>query len=196
MPSRLDFLRTLSRRDVLAAGAGSLLTLGAKSSIGRPSLRFDGGSAYVHPAGDRTIDNGLDEDGDADTFVTIVADEAPSVAGPDLRSSFREKLETPDTDEEGGVFHAIIQTRSTPASPYYLSPVSLRGPRWRGRDRIVFPVTIEPWGSLDGIDDEARGDRLRSAEKLVTTAIWSVTPSLRSLPAHVDLAQVHREYVG
>ncbi|AQL42676.1 hypothetical protein BV210_08105 [Halorientalis sp. IM1011] len=195
MPSLPDAVRSLSRRDLLAAGAGSLLTLGATSALGRPSLRFDGGAAYIHPASDRTIENGLQPDGDAETYVTVVADEAPDVAGPDIRPTFRELLETPETDEDGGVFHAIIQTRSTPESSYYLYPDSVRDPRWRGRDTLVIPVGVESVGPFDGIEDDDRRTQLQSAAELVGTAIWSVTPALNHLPSNVDLAQVHREYV-
>ncbi|WP_424016955.1 hypothetical protein ACOZ4N_13850 [Halorientalis pallida] len=195
MPSRFDALRSLSRRDLLAAGAGSLLTLGATSALGRPSVRLTGGHAYLHPAADRAIDNGLQQDGEEQAYVTLVADEAPDVAGPDLDPDIRERLETPETDEEGGVFHAIIQTRSTPESPHYLTPAGLRDPYWRGRGTLVFPVTVEEWGSLDGMDDDKR-EALQSAEELVTTSIWGVTPALNFFPNNVDLAQVHREYVG
>jgi hypothetical protein len=196
MPSRLDALRKLSRRDLLAAGAGSLLTLGATSALGRPSVRLTGGHADLHPAADRAIDNGLQQDGEEQAYVTLVADEAPAVAGPDLDPEVRETLKTAETDEEGGVFHVIIQTRSTFESAYYLTPAGLRDPYWRGRDTLVVPVTVEEWGSLDGIDDDARRERLRSAEELVTTSIWGVTPALHVFPSNVDLAQVHREYVG
>lgn len=196
MADRFDFLQSLSRRDVLAAGVGSLLTLGATSALGRPSVRLAGGHAYLHPATDRAIANGLQPGSDDEAYVTVVPDEAPDAAGPDLDEGVRETLETPETDEEGGVFHAIIQTRSTPESAYYLTPAGLADPYWRGRDTLVFPVAVEPWGSLDEIDDRAERERLRSADELVTTSIWSVTPSLYYFPSHVDLAQVHREYVA
>ncbi|WP_336001148.1 hypothetical protein [Halorientalis halophila] len=201
MSSRFDVPGNVSRRDLLAAGAGGLVTLGvtsafgARGALGRPAVRLTGGHAYVHPAADRAIENGLQPDGDDDAYVTVVADEAPAVAGPDLDPNVRERLETAETDEEGGVFHAVIQTRSTPESAYYLTPAGLGDPYWRGRDTLVFPVAVESWGSLDDIDDGAEGERLRSADELVTTSIWSVTPSLRTLPSTVDLAQVHRERV-
>jgi hypothetical protein len=113
--------------------------------------------------------------------------------GPGLRASVRETLEPSETDEDGGVFHAVIQTRSTPESPYHLSPASLRGPYWRGRDTLVFPVELEEWGPLNGIDDDAKRERLQSAGELVTMAGWSVTPALSYFPSNVDLAQVHRD---
>ncbi|RXK50285.1 hypothetical protein [Halorientalis pallida] len=82
MSSRFGALRTLTRRDLLAAGVDGLLTLGATSALGRPSLRFDGGSAYVHPADERTIDNGLQPDGEEQAYVTLVIPVAVESVAP------------------------------------------------------------------------------------------------------------------
>lgn len=176
------------RRRALLTTLPTTFVLAGCSALSTPELRFSRGVGILEPAVDRQISTGLQPGGDGRVFTTVAADESP-------------ELVTDETDEEidgiirqdgGDLIHLITQLRSTPDGPMELLPAP--GGDIRIDDNtFVVPVTVEPWGSFDRIDDEEERERLRTAEELVYTGVWSLEPELRSPPADVSLRLSHRD---
>lgn len=176
MPSRRRFLTAL--------GLGGLAPIAGCSS-GRSTVRMESGMGVLHPADERYIAHGLQPEGPASVFARVVPDQAPEYVGPAASYQFRDILMNPGLD----AFHVILQIRSTPDAPIELM---LDDVRWRNRQTLVCSVTVAPWGPLSRIDDRERRERLRSAEELVYTSVWSLTPSPKQLPEDVELSLAHQ----
>lgn len=169
--------RSLLRTTALTLGAG----LAGCSRLGqRPEVRMDSGRATLHPATELYIANGLQPDGDDRVFSTITPDESPELVGPDAENSIADRLRNPGIDDQ---FHVVVQLRSTPAAPMSIWPVAGGAFGWRDRSTLHVDVEVEPWGSPDRIDDE----ELRSAEELVYTGVWDLTPAPDTLPEDLVL---------
>lgn len=181
--------RCMRRRALLRSlPAAALAGVAGCAGIGRPSVRMDSGRATLHPAGDLYVANGLQPDGDSRLFVTAVPDDAAGWVGPDADDSLAEPLRTTGGDR----FHVVVQLRSSPEAPISLWPDPGSSFEWATRSTLRARVDVEPWGSLDRIDDEAERERLRSADELVFTAVWTLVPGLDSLPEDVELVLASR----
>jgi hypothetical protein len=160
-----------------------LSSIAGCSSRGNTDVEMDRGRARLHPATDRYVANGLQPNGDDRLFVAAVPDEAPSRVGPDATDSIAEALQYAGNDQ----FHLVVQLRSTPDGPMELWP-AVRDPfEWTTQSALRVTVDVEPWGSLDRVDDEDRRKRLATANELVWTAVWSLTPNVEDLPDDVEL---------
>jgi hypothetical protein len=174
-----------SRRDLLAtAGAGSLAALAGCSNPLRPEIRLAGGFGTIHPGSDIVIANGL-VPGSGDVYATVVPDEAPDRVGPDAATEVVDRLSNASTED---IFHLVVQVRSLPAAP-----ISLRvwDVELRNRRTLRAEVGVDSWDVLDNVEGAER-ERLESAESLVYTTIWSVTPSVSPLPEDVELELAQR----
>lgn len=173
-----------SRRQILSAiGAGGLTAIAGCSS--QTTIRMDSGMGTIHPADELHIAHGLQPDGNANVFARVVPDQAPEYVGPAASTYLRDTLQNPAPE----VFHVIIQIRSTPEGPIELS---LDDVRRRNQKTIDCAVTVAPWGSFSRIDDTELRERLQSADELVYTSVWSLTPSPKQLPETVHLSLTHR----
>lgn len=175
----------MRRRDLLrgvpaTALAGTAGCLGT----GRPAVRMDSGSGTLHPATELYVANGLQPDGDDGVFVEATADESPELVGPDAEGTLADTLRHPHVDDR---FHVVVQLRSTPDGPMELWPASGGAFDWPDRTTLRATVEVRPWGSFDRIDDEVQRERLRAADELVFTAVWSLVPALDELPPEVAL---------
>lgn len=171
--------RTLLRTAPLAALSG----IAGCSSLGNPDVDTKRGRAQLHPAPDRYLANGLQPDADHRLFVTAVPDEAPDRVGPDANDAIADVLRNPGTDQ----FHVLVQLRSTPDAPMELWPAVGDPFEWTGQSTLRVTVDVEPWGSLDRIDDDAQRERLATANELVWTAVWTLAPAIGNPPDDVEL---------
>lgn len=174
----------MRRRALLTALPAMVLVSSAGcTALSRPELRMDAGRAVLHPASEIYIANGLQADGDDRLFVKAVPDSAPDIVGPDADTAIDDVLRNPGLDQ----FHIVVQLRSTPEGPMELWPAPGNRFEWADRSTLRVRVDVEPWGSLDRIEDEGRRTKLQSADELVYTGVWTVTPALDDLPSNVEL---------
>jgi len=87
----------------------------------------------------------------------------------------------------------VLQLRSDPTAPTAIAPAIGGGLGWADRDTLRAHVAVEPWGPLDRVDDEERRERLRSADELVYTTVWAVTPGVDDPPETVELVLESRD---
>lgn len=174
----------VGRRTYLAAlGTGVLTGVAGCTGTGRPEVRLDSGSATLHPATELYIANGLQPNGENRVFVRATPDESPELIGPAAEGQIADTLRNPGSNQ----FHIVVQLRSTPDSPMELWPASGGAFDWPGPKTLRSTVEVRPWGQLDRIDDDTDRERLRTADEVVFTAIWSMTPSVDELPDEVQL---------
>lgn len=174
--------RTLLRSvpALAVVGTAGCSALGASA---RPELDMKTGSGVLLPATDSVLADGLDPGGTDRVFVTATADEAPDVVGPDAPDGIESTLRNRNLD----AFHVVVQLRSSPAGPTSLWPARRDPFDWPERWRLRATVSVEPWGSIDRIDDEDLRETLRSAEELVFTGVWTLSPAVDDLPETVEL---------
>lgn len=175
----------MKRRSLLGTTALALgSSLAGCSQIGaRPDVRMSSGYGTLHPADERHIAHGLQSDGDSRVFTEVTPDEAPEWIGPDAGTSIVDRFRDPDVDEP---FHLAVQLRSTPDAPMSIHPIpGRRAFEWHDRSTLRARFDVQPWGSFDRIDDEERREELRSAEGLVYTSVWDLTPASDNIPADV-----------
>jgi hypothetical protein len=141
------------------------------------------GRAQLHPATDRYLANGLQPDGDDRLLVAAIPDEAPGRVGPDANDAIADVLRNPGTDQ----FHVLVQLRSTPDAPMELWPTVGDPFEWTDQSTLRATVDVEPWGSLDRIDENAERERLATADELVWTAVWTLAPAIENPPDDVEL---------
>lgn len=153
------------------------------TGLSRPTIRMDSGRGTLHPATDLDINNGLQPGGNDRVYATVTADEAHRIVGPDANRTIAEPLENPGIDQ----FHIVIQLRSSPDAPMSIGLAPGSSFTWTSRSTLRVTVTIEPWGSLDRIDADELRERLRSADELVYTGVWSLTPAVDSISDTVEL---------
>lgn len=144
---------------------------------------MESGVGVLHPADELHVANGLQPHGDDRVFATVAPDEAPELVGPDANYSIAEALERSAAADQ---FHAVVQLRSTPEAPMSIRPVGGSGFEWR-EETLHVTVDVEPWGSLDRIDDDDRREALRSADELVYTSVWDLSPTPDDLPENLTL---------
>jgi hypothetical protein len=171
--------RTLLRTVPLAALSG----VAGCSGLGHPDVEMKQGTARLHPATDRYLANGLQPDGDDRLLVAATPDEAPDRVGPNANDAIADDLRNPGTDQ----FHVVVQLRSTPDAPMELWPTVGDPFEWTGQSTLRVTVDVEPWGSLGRIDDAAQRERLTTADELVWTTVWTLTPNVDDLPDDVEL---------
>lgn len=176
--------RTTRRRLLSTAGALALAGLAGCATGARPRLRMDRGVGVLHPAVDRYLATGLRTDGDRDLFATATDDPASDVVGPDASASIADALDRPGED----VFHVVAQLRSSPDAPRALRLALTDTFEWPDRRTLRASVAVEPWGSLDRVDDAETRAALRAADELRYTVVWTLTPAPDRLPADVTLA--------
>lgn len=172
---RRTFLRSIS--------VAALVGAAGCSSFGRSEVRMDSGSAIIHPATDQYITNGLQPDSNNRVFATAVADESPAWIGPDAESTIADPLQNQGADQ----FHVIVQLQSSSEAPISLQPAFSSPFEWPNRSTLRVTVQVKSWGSLDRLDDKTLRKRLTSADELIYTAVWSLTPNLENLPRTVEL---------
>lgn len=170
------------RRRSLLAALPTAVALGGCSVLASPDLRMETGSGHLRPASQRQIANGLQPDGDDAVYATVAPDEARDLVTPDTSDALVDTL----SNDGGDVFTLVAQLRSTPESPMALwlafpGEIQVRG------ETLHADVTVEPWGSFDDSDES-----LSTAEELVYTGVWNLTPEPRTLPDKVDLHLRHR----
>ena len=153
------------------------------TAFGRPELQMQSGRAVLHPAAEINIKNGLLPDGDDRVFVTATADSSPDLLGPDVDQEIEDLLANSGMDQ----FHIVVQLRSSPEGPIEIWPAAGHRFEWVDRSTLRVWVEVDSWGSLDRIDDAERREALQSADELVYTAVWSLSPALDQLPAEVEL---------
>lgn len=173
------------RRRTLLGSLPALALVGSAgcSALQRPDVRLDSGSGRLHPTTDDVIANGLQPGGDANLFVTAAPDEAPDLLGPDAEGAIADALRNAGLDQ----FHVVVQLRSTPAAPMELWPEHGDAFDWPDRSTLRASVVVEPWGSIDRIDDDEERKAFREADDLLFTAVWSLTPGLDDIPSEVAL---------
>jgi hypothetical protein len=175
----------MHRRSLLGSTAlllGSGLA-GCTRLDARPEVRIDSGHSVLHPAEEQRIAGGLQPGGDEHQFTAVVPDEAPGLIGPDAGRSTANALRRAGDDQ----FHVVAQLRSTPDEPLQLRPESGAAFEWRDRSTLHMDARVEPWGSFDRIDDEDLRERLRSADELVSTSVWNLTPAPDELPERLTM---------
>jgi hypothetical protein len=171
------------RRRTLLAALPAAVALGGCSAVATPDIRPDSGSGHLRPASRLQIAHGLQPDSDDRVYATVAPDEARDLVTEDTDDQLVDTL----SNDGGDVFTLVTQLRSTPESPMalWLAPF---GEVWREGDTLHADVSVEPWaGTLEDADGS-----LRTAEELVYTAVWNMTPEPRSLPKHVALHLYHR----
>lgn len=175
------------RRRTLLTALPTTLTLTGCSALSAPELRVNRGIGILEPAADRQISDGLQPGGDDRVFAIVTADESP-------------ELVTDETDEDidgiirqdgGDLIHLITQLRSTPDGPMELA-LTPGGDIQIDADTLIVPVIVESWGSFERIDDEQERERIRTAEELIYTGVWSLEPEPQSIPTDVSLRLSHR----
>ncbi|MFW6384773.1 MAG: hypothetical protein ACOCY7_01420 [Halodesulfurarchaeum sp.] len=179
----------MRRRTFLrSASAFALVGAAGCTAPGRPEIRMESGRSVLHPVSEQFIANGLQPHGRDRLYVTATADSSPDILGPDADSSIVDVLTNSGMDQ----FHVVVQLRSSPVAPMELWPAPGHAFEWIDRSRLRTRVVVEPWGSLDRIDDRERRDALRSADELVHTAVWSLTPGLEDLPSEIQFVLAAR----
>jgi hypothetical protein len=178
------------RRRSLLTTLPAVATLGGcstLSSLTTPEIRAESGSGHLRPADELQIAHGLQPDGDDHVYATVAPDEAPDLVTDDTDDHLVDTL----SNDGGDVFTLVMQLRSTPDAPMSLMLTPGGDVRIDGRT-LHAAVTVESWGPLDRIDDRATRESLQSADELVYTSVWNLTPEPRSLPQQVDLHLSHR----
>lgn len=171
------------RTYMTALGTGVLSATAGCTETGRAEVRMDSGSSTLHPATELYIANGLQPKGDDHIFATATGDASPEMVGPAAEGTIADKLRNPDSNQ----FHVIVQLRSTPDGPMELWPVGGSAFDWTDQSTLRAIVEVEPWGSFDRIDDEAERERLLTADELIFTTGWSLSPALDEPPHDVQL---------
>lgn len=161
-------------------GVAGCSTLGASP---RPELEIEHDTGTLHPASEQFVTDGLEPGGRAQVHVTATADEAPATVGSDASQSIASTLGNPNLD----AFHVVAQIRSSPEAPMQLWPVTGDPLRWPDPWTLRATVRVEPWGSLELIDDEDRREELRLADDLVFTSVWTLSPDVDELPKETVL---------
>lgn len=179
----------MRRRSLLATlpAAVALGGCSAVTSFTGPDLRAESGSGHLRPAEERQIAHGLQPDGGDQVYATVAPDEAPDLVTDDTDDHLVDTL----SNDGGDVFTLVMQLRSTPESPMSLMLEPAGEVRIDG-NTLHAEVTVEPWGSLDRIDDRDTRESLQSADELVFTSVWNLTPEPRRLPEQTDLHLSHR----
>lgn len=173
----------MRRRALLRTAPVALLSgVAGCSAPGTPDVEMSQGTARLHPATERYVASGLQPDGEQPLFVAAVPDEAPDRVGADAPDSIAQTLRY----EGGDQFHVVVQLRSTPDAPMALWPTIGSPIEWANSSTLRVTVDVEPWGALDRIDDDADRERLATADELVWTAVWSLTPAIETLPDTVE----------
>jgi len=178
----------MQRRSLLAATALPLASglPGCTRLTGPPNVRMAGGHGVLHPVDEQYVVGGLQPGGDDDLFTAVAPDEAPDLVGPDADRSTANALRNAGTDDQ---FHVVAQVRSTPDEPLDFWPAAGDAFEWRDRSTLHVVAELRPWGSLDRIDDEDQREGLRSADELVYTTVWELTPTPDSLPERLTVDQ-------
>ena len=173
------------RRRALLTSLPAIALVGTAgcTSLSRPELEMESGRAVLHPASEIQIAHGLQAHGDDRLYVKAVPDSAPDVMGPDIDPELEDLLRNPGMDQ----FHIVVQLRSTPEGPMELWPAPGNRFEWVDRSTLRVTVQVQPWGSLDRIDDEARRQELQTADGLIYTGVWTLSPSLDDLPSNVEM---------
>lgn len=143
------------------------------------------GSATLHPISERYLATGLEPGGDDQLLGMAVPDKSPDLLGPDAEGSIADKLRNPGMDQ----FHVVVELRSIPSDPLEIWPVPGDAFTWADSDTLEVTVDIGSWGSLDEIDDPERRQALESADELVHTGVWTLSPALENLPTEVTFSQ-------
>ncbi|WP_255195859.1 hypothetical protein [Halorarius litoreus] len=179
----------MRRRSLLATlpAAAALGGCSSLSSLTAPDLRPESGSGVLQPADELQIAHGLQPDGDDGVYAIVAPDEARDLVTEDTDDHLVDTL----SNDGGDVFTLVLQMRSTPDAPISLM-LEPGGDVRVERNTLHADVVVEPWGSLDRIDHRETRESLRSADELVYTSVWNLTPELRSLPEQVDLHLYHR----
>ncbi|WP_255149501.1 hypothetical protein [Halorarius halobius] len=170
----------MRRRSLLAALPATVALAGC-SALSAPDVRAESGTGVVHPADPLQIANGLQPGGNDRVYATVVGDESPNLVTEATDDSLADTLR----NDGGDVFHLVMQLRSIPDAPMSLMLTPAGEVRVQG-DTLHAEVTVEPRDT--GLDDEELG----TAEELIYTSVWSLTPALDSLPTNVDLHLTHR----
>lgn len=176
------------RRRSLLAALPTALALAGCSTLSRTEVRLNRGVGILTPVDIRQITNGLQPGGDDRVFATVAPDESPEL----VTEKTDEDIDGIIRQDGGDLIHLITQIRSTPEGPMELAPTP-GDEMWIDRDTLVVQVTVEPWGSLDRIDDDEERNRLRTADELIYTGVWSLEPEPPSLPSDVSLRLSHRD---
>lgn len=176
----------MKRRSLLGATALLLAPgfAGCSRLRPRPEVRMAGGHGVIHPADELYVAGGLQPGGDEHLFTAVVPDEAPDMIGPDAGRSTANALRNAGTDDQ---FHVVAQLRSTPDDPLQFWPAAGDAFEWRDRSTLHVDAEVRPWGSFDRIDDEDQRERLRSADELVYTTVWNLTPTPADLPERLTV---------
>ena len=176
-------------RSVSVLGVVGVAGCSAFGASARPELEMKHGSGTLHPASEQFVTNGLEPGGHARVHVTATADEAPDVLEPDASQSIASTLRNSNPDS----FHVVAQIRSSPAAPMDLWPVTSDPFGWPDRWTLRATVRVEPWISLEQMDDEDRREELRSADDLVFTSVWTLSPDVEELPKEIELELATRD---
>lgn len=182
----------MHRRALLATGATALGggLAGCARLTGRRDVRMDSGHATLQPATERPIADGLQPDGDDRLATWVVADEAPALIGADATTTIVDTLRNKGSKPQ---FHVVVQLRSQPEAPKEIWPVAGDAFGWADRSTLRARAEVGPWGRLDRIDDPDRRERLRSAQSLVYTGVWTLRPAPDPLPREIILETEQRE---
>ena len=179
----------MRRRSLLATLPAAVAVSGCSTvtSLTAPDIRSESGSGHLRPADERQIAHGLQPDGRDQVYATVAPDEARDLVTDDTVDHLVDTL----SNDGGDVFTLVMQLRSTPESPMSLmlepgGEVQIDG------NTLHADVTVEAWGPLDRIDDRDTRESLQSADELVYTSVWNLSPDRRSLPDRVDLHLTHR----
>lgn len=171
----------VSRRVSLALLGTGLGGAVLDRAVLRPGLQVRTGVSRLHPASDRVIADGLEPD-TSDSFITVAPPEATALGGQDAPETVTDALESAEADRDDRL-SIVIQLRSRPDSPRRLQ---VRGVDWRPPQTLEVRAQVDEWGSLSSVDAEER-ERLRTAEWLTSTGIWSLSPRPRWAPSRAVL---------
>jgi|GEM_PF-5807836 len=159
-----------SRRTLLKAGG--LIALGAVAgrTFAYPDVELEYGVGTLHPASDRVL--AADALGDGAHPAAFVRGDGTYLSGPDASEPVRRALSESDT------VRIVSRHRSTPDNPEGLF---FRRVTWDGVWTLAVDADVRPWSALDNVDGE-RGERLRSADELQYTTVWTLSTGLSGLP--------------
>jgi hypothetical protein len=174
--------RSLLRSAGVAAVGGTVALAGC-TALTRPDLSTDSATGVLHSADDVYVVDGLQPGGDRRVFATAAPDSAPALVGADADGGFGDTLRNPGLED---AFHVVAQVRSTPDEPrgIALSVGDLFS--WQDRSTLRVRLATEPWGPLDDVDPERRRRELETADELVYSVVWTVTPAVDPLPETVE----------
>ncbi|THE65170.1 hypothetical protein D8Y22_08095 [Salinadaptatus halalkaliphilus] len=172
----------VSRRQTIALVGSGIVGVALDRSLFRPDLRVRTGSSNLHPGAEDAIDGGLDPD-EAQSFVTVAPADPTTLLGQNPPSSVETTLQNAPTDDDDR-FAVVVQYRSTPDQPRRLQVDEVG---WRFPRTLKVVPEVDDWGSLSSLAAAER-ERLREAEWLVTTGVWTVSPRPRWVPSRAVLA--------